>query len=125
VTLALLPALCGRAVFARACALALQSGTRVAPGLALRLPASGLAGYFYTAMVWTGLFQALGWMLLPLPLLALGSGLAAATARLTADAGGAGDAAGGTPAGGGPPARPGPLSSLARALRGAPPLAAC
>lgn len=132
VTIALLPALCGRAVFARACAMALQSGTRVSPGLALRLPGAGLAGYLYAAIVWTGLFQALGWMILPLPLLALGSGLAAATAPLTRDAdtardegsaGGAGD--GGGPRGGEPQARPGPLASLARALRGAPPPATC
>jgi hypothetical protein len=130
VTIALLPALCGRAVFARACAMALQSGTRVSPGLALRLPAAGLVGYLYAAIVWTGLFQALAWMIFPLPLLALGSGLAAATAPLTGDAcdasgaGGAGDG-GGTGGGGEPPARPGPLASLARALRGAPPPATC
>jgi hypothetical protein len=113
--------------------MALQSGTRVSPGLALRLPGAGLVGYLYAAIVWTGLFQALGWMILPLPLLALGSGLAAATAPLTRDtgtardeggAGGAGDA-GGTHGGGEPPARPGPLASLARALRGAPPAATC
>ena len=121
VTIALLPALCGRAVFARACAMALQSGTRVSPGLALRLPGAGLVGYLYAAIVWTGLFQALGWMILPLPLLALGSGLAAATAPLTRDAGAARDEGGG----GEPPARPGPLASLARALRGAPPPATC
>ena len=134
VTIALLPALCGRAVFVRACAMALQSGTRVSPGLALRLPGAGLAGYLYAAIVWTGLFQALGWMILPLPLLALGSGLAAATAPLTRDAGTAGDegGAGGAGdggrtrrAGGEPAARPGPLASLARALRGAPPAATC
>jgi hypothetical protein len=118
VTIALLPALCGRAVFVRACAMALQSGTRVSPGLALRLPGAGLAGYLYAAIVWTGLFQALGWMILPLPLLALGSGLAAATAPLTRDAGTAGDE-------GGAATRPGPLASLARALRGAPPAATC
>ncbi|HEY6321575.1 MAG TPA: hypothetical protein VJA16_08475 [Thermoanaerobaculia bacterium] len=136
VTVALLPALGGRAVFARACAMALQSGSRVSPRLALRLPPPGLAGYLYAAMVWTGLFQALGWMLLPLPLLALGSGLAAATAPLTRDAGTAGDAndaggaggagdGGATRGGGDPPARPGPLASLAHALRGAPPPATC
>jgi len=136
VTIALLPALCGRAVFARACAMALQSGSRVSPRLALRLPPAGLAGYLYAAMVWTGLFQALGWMILPLPLLALGSGLAAATAPLTGDAGDANDAGGaggaggagdggGTGGGGAPPARPGPLASLAHALRGAPPAATC
>ena len=132
VTIALLPALCGRAVFARACAMALQSGSRVSPRLALRLPAAGLAGYLYAAMVWTGLFQALAWMILPLPLLALGSGLVTATAPLTADApdagdpGNAGGAGGGSGTGGGaPPARPGPLASLAHALRGAPPAATC
>jgi hypothetical protein len=135
VTIALLPALCGRAVFARACAMALQSGSRVSPRLALRLPPAGLAGYLYAAMVWTGLFQALGWMILPLPLLALGSGLAAATARLTADAGDAGDAndagsaggggGGGGTGGGAPPPPPGPLASLAHVLRGAPPAATC
>jgi hypothetical protein len=130
VTIALLPAFCGRAVFARACAMALQSGSRVSPRLALRLPPAGLAGYLYAAMVWTGLFQALGWMILPLPLLALGSGLATATAPLTGDAsdpgsaGGAGDGDG-TGSGGAPPARPGPLASLAHALRGAPPAATC
>ena len=124
VTIALLPALCGRAVFVRACAMALQSGTRVSPGLALRLPGAGLAGYLYAAIVWTGLFQALGWMILPLPLLALGSGLAAATAPLTRDAGTTRDE-GGTGGGGEPPARPGPLASLARGLRGAPPAATC
>jgi hypothetical protein len=128
VTIALLPALGGRAVFARACAMALQSGSRVSPRLALRLPPAGLAGYLYAAMVWTGLFQALGWMLLPLPLLALGSGLATATAPLTGDAGDPHDAdgAGGDGTGrGAPPARPGPLASLAHALRGAPPAATC
>jgi hypothetical protein len=136
VTIALLPALCGRAVFARACAMALQSGSRVSPRLALRLPPAGLAGYLYAAMVWTGLFQALGWMILPLPLLALGSGLAVATAPLTADAADASDAAdaggpgsavgaGDGTGGGAPPARPGPLASLAHILRGAPPAATC
>jgi hypothetical protein len=125
VTIALLPALCGRAVFARACAMALQSGTRVSPGLALRLPGAGLAGYLYAAIVWTGLFQGLGWMILPLPLLALGSGLAVATAPLTRDAGTAHDGGGTRGGGGEPPARPGPLASLARALRGAPPPATC
>jgi hypothetical protein len=139
ITAAMLPALWGRAVFARACAMALQSGTRVPARLALRLPAAGLAGYFYAAMVWDGLFQAVGWMIVPLPVLALGSGLAAATAPLTGDAGDAGDArdalaagdagdagvAGGIGAGGDLPARPGPLASLARALRGAPRPAAC
>lgn len=132
VTIALLPALCGRAVFARACAMALQSGSRVSPRLALRLPPAGLAGYLYAAMVWTGLFQALGWMILPLPLLALGSGLTTATAPLTsdaadaADAGDAGSAGGaGDGSGGVSPARPGPLASLALALRGAPPAATC
>jgi len=139
VTIAMLPALCGRAVFVRACAMALQSGSRVPPGLALRLPGAGLVGYLYAAMVWTGLFQALGWMIFPLPLLALGSGLAAATAPLTADAadardagtagdaGSAGDAGdrGGSGGSDGPPARPGPLASLSRALRRAPPAATC
>jgi hypothetical protein len=111
ITLALLPALWGRAVFARACALALQSGLRVPPGLALRLPAAGFAGYLYAAAVWDGLFQLLSWMLLPLPVLALGSGLAAATAPMTAD--------------GRSRSRPGPLASLSLALHGAPPPAAC
>jgi hypothetical protein len=121
ITAAMLPALWGRAVFARACAMALQSGTRVPARLALRLPAAGLAGYFYAAMVWDGLFQAVGWMIVPLPVLALGSGLAVATAPLTGDAGDAGRIG----VGGDLPARPGPLASLARALRGAPPAAAC
>ncbi|MBV8199973.1 MAG: hypothetical protein JOZ15_05045 [Acidobacteria bacterium] len=146
ITLALLPALWARAVFARACALALQSGLRVPPGLALRLPAAGFAGYLYAATAWDGLFLLLGWTLLALPLLALGSGLAAATAPMTSEAAaalgvsdaaaaaaatGAADAAGaGARRGGGGgvrsgATRPGPFASLALALRGAPPPAAC
>jgi hypothetical protein len=109
VTLALPLALLGRALFARACALGVQSGARVTPRLALRLPAAGLAGYAWAAMVWEGLFQLLGWLVLPLPALALGSGLAAATAPLTGEE----------------RPRPGPLASLALALRRAPPLRTC
>jgi hypothetical protein len=127
ITLALLPALWGRAVFVRACALALQSGLQVPPGLALRLPAAGFAGYLYAAAVWDGLFQLLGWMLLPLPVLALGSGLAAATAPMTADAADTADASDGGEGGRRrrSRSRPGPLASLSLALRGAPPPAAC
>lgn len=124
VTLALLPALLARAVYARACALALQSGARVAPSQALHLPAAGLAGYLYAAMTWDLLYQLAGWMIVTLPPLALGAGLAVATAPLVRDADGLADAAG-PPGAGAAPARPGPLASLGRALRGAPPPAAC
>jgi hypothetical protein len=83
VTLALLPALWGRAVFVRACVLEL-GGT--APGISrmplrqrLRLPPAGFAAYVYTGLVYETLFFALGWTLVALPALALLTGLAAAT----------------------------------------------
>jgi hypothetical protein len=104
VSLALLPAILGRAIFVRACALGLQARGRVPARLALRLPPAALVGYAYAALVWAGFFQALAWTVLLVPLLALGSGLAAATAPL------AGEAA----------PRPGPLASLGLALRGGP-----
>jgi hypothetical protein len=106
VTFALLPALWGRALFVRACALALESRTRVPAHLVWRLPVAGFIGYAYAAVVWAVLFQLCGWLIVPLPLLALGTGLAAASAPLT----------------GGAVARPGPLASLALALRAAPSL---
>jgi len=85
VTLALLPALWGRAVFVRACLRAL-SGT---PGEAARrtplwrrLRPAGFVSYLYAALVFEAFFYALGWTLVALPLLALLTGLAAATSTL-------------------------------------------
>ncbi len=86
VTLALLPALWGRAVFARACALALSGG---APGLGripvrqvLRLSPASFLSYVWVALVAEALFFAVGWTFLALPVLALLTGLAAATSTL-------------------------------------------
>jgi hypothetical protein len=104
VSVALLPALWGRAVFVRACVLGLQARARVPARLVLRLPVAAFIGYAYAALVWSGLFQAMAWTVVLVPILALGSGLTAATAPL------AGEAA----------RRPGPLASLGLALRAAP-----
>lgn len=106
VSLALLPALWGRAVFVRACALALSGS---ATGLArmplrqvLRLSPTGFLSYAWAALVAEALFFAVGWTLLALPVLALLTGLAAATSSLHE--------------------RPGPLASLLVVLRQARPL---
>ncbi len=79
--LAFLLSLWGRAVFVRACGLAMRS--LESPGReALRLtPAAGLS-YIYSALVVEVLFFALGWTLVGLPLLVLLAGLAAATSPL-------------------------------------------
>lgn len=106
VTFALIPALWGRAVFARACSLALAGKTagRGAPtGRALRLPLPALISYLYVAMVAELLFVAIGWTVLALPAVALFAGLAAATSALQE--------------------RPGPLSSLTLPLRSMRPFA--
>jgi hypothetical protein len=84
---ALLPALWGRAVFVRSCALpALPPLTTTAGRMPfrrlLRLPAAGFASYVYAALVYEVLFFALGWTILALPAVALLSGLAAATSTL-------------------------------------------
>jgi hypothetical protein len=90
VTLALLPALWGRAVFVRACLRELSGSAAGAPGtratarppLRQRLLPPGFASYLYAALVFEAFFYALGWTLVALPLLALLTGLAAATSAL-------------------------------------------
>lgn len=68
----------GRALFVRACALALR--TRRVPGReVLRLPAGGLLGYLYVALLFEALFFATAISLVTIPALILLSGLAAAT----------------------------------------------
>lgn len=99
VAFALLPALWGRAVFARACALALsgRAAGRGASLRALRPSFPSFAAYVYTAAVAELLLVLLGWTVVALPFLALYAGLAAATSYLQD--------------------RPGPLASLALPLR--------
>ncbi|MEA2560992.1 MAG: hypothetical protein QOH06_2496 [Acidobacteriota bacterium] len=99
VAFALLPALWGRAVFARACALALsgRAAGRGAPLRALRPSFPSFAAYAYAAMVAELLLVLFGWTVVALPLLALYAGLAAATSYLQE--------------------RPGPLASLALPMR--------
>lgn len=101
VAFALLPALWGRAVFARACALALSGRAAAARGntplRALRPSFPAFAAYAYTAAVAELLLVLLGWTMVALPLLALYAGLAAATSYLQD--------------------RPGPLASLVLPLR--------
>jgi hypothetical protein len=105
VAFALLPALWGRAVFARACWLALSGRTATgrAPIRAARLPLSSLVSYAYAAVFAELLLVTLGWTGVALPVLVLYAGLAAATSPLQE--------------------RPGPLASLTVALRHARPLA--
>lgn len=86
VSCALLPALWGRAVYARSCALAL---TGSASGLArmtwrerLRLPLGGFLSYVYAASLFELLFLTVGWTVVAIPVLALFSGLAAAVSPL-------------------------------------------
>ncbi|MFL6201563.1 MAG: DUF4129 domain-containing protein [Thermoanaerobaculia bacterium] len=101
VAFALLPALWGRAVFARACALALSGRAAVARGniplRALRPSFPSFAAYAYAATFAELLFVLLGWTGIALPLIVLYAGLAAATSYLQE--------------------RPGPLASLALPLR--------
>jgi len=80
---AFLPACYGRAVFVRACTLALHS--RRAPGPETwRTPAAGLASYLYTALLTELLFFALLVTVIGVPVCILFAGLAAATApRIT------------------------------------------
>jgi hypothetical protein len=99
VAFALLPAFWGRAVFARACALALsgRAAGRGAPLRALRPSFPSFAAYAYAATVAELLLVLLGWTGIALPLIALYGGLAAATSYLQE--------------------RPGPLASLTLPLR--------
>lgn len=106
VTFALIPAFWGRAVFARACSLALSGKTagRGAPlGRSVRLPLPALVSYLYAATVAELLFLGLGWTFVALPAVALFAGLAAATSSLQE--------------------RPGPLASLSLPLRSMRPFA--
>lgn len=94
IAFAFLPAIWGRAVYVHACSLALsgRSGSRQTrvgetsgsdrAGLTLRLPLRTLVPYFYAATVAELLMVALGWMWLPVPVLALYAGMVAATAPL-------------------------------------------
>ncbi len=85
ISLALLPALWGRAVFAHACALALSGkawGRGVPVRSVLRLPLPGLVSYLYAGIAAETLFLFFGWTFVALPFFALFSGLAAATAHL-------------------------------------------
>ena len=104
VTLALLPALWGRAVYARACALALSGGGlgRMPARQVLRLRPTGFLSYVWVALLCEALFLGVGWTVVALPLLALLTGLAAATSSLQE--------------------RPGLLASLLVVLRHARPL---
>lgn len=99
VAFALVPALWGRAVFARACALALsgRAAGRGAPLRALRPSFPSFASYAYAATVAELLFVLLGWTGIALPFVALYAGLAAATSYLQE--------------------RPGPLASLTLPVR--------
>ena len=99
VAFALLPAFWGRAVFARACALALSGRTagRGAPLRALRPPFTSFISYAYAATVAELLLVLFGWTLVGLPIVVLYAGLAAATSYLQE--------------------RPGPLASLTVPLR--------
>ena len=99
VAAALLPALWGRAVFARACALALSGRTagRGVPLRALRPPFSSFVAYAWAAAVAELLLVLFGWTFVALPAVALYAGLAAATSYLQE--------------------RPGPLASLTLPIR--------
>jgi hypothetical protein len=86
VTVALLPAFWGRAVFARSCALALSAGGegfhRLPLRDRLRLPPGSFLSYLYAAAFFELLFIASEWTLVAIPFLALLTGLAAATSPL-------------------------------------------
>jgi len=71
---ALLLAVCGRAIYVRACLLGLQSGTRVGFE-ALRVPAAQLINSIYGALVVEVLFALTAWMFVIAPLLAVPAGL--------------------------------------------------
>lgn len=85
-TLAFVLSLLGRAVFARACALGLRART---PGVreVLRLPAAGLCGYVYAALLFEALFFATALAFVTMPAFVLLAGLAAATSTFEGRAG--------------------------------------
>jgi len=85
-TAAFVLSLLGRAIFVRGCALRLRSHG-VAGREALRLPAAGLFGYFYAALLIEVLFFATALTLIAIPAFVLLAGLAAATSTLTTRAG--------------------------------------
>jgi hypothetical protein len=99
VAIALLPAFWGRAVFARACALALsgRAAGRGAPLRALRPSFPSFAAYAWAATVAELLLVLFGWTGVALPLVALYGGLATATSYLQE--------------------RPGPIASLTLPVR--------
>jgi len=97
IAVALLPALWGRAVFVKACALALSGRGRGISFRSARPSFPAFVSYGYAAVVAELLFVALGWTVVALPAIALYAGLAAATSYLQE--------------------RPGPLASLAAPIR--------
>lgn len=99
IAFALLPSLWGRAVFVRACVLALsgRSAGRGAPLSALRPSLPAFLSYAYAAALAELLFVTLGWTVVALPAVVLYAGLAAATSYLQE--------------------RPGPLASLTVPVR--------
>ena len=70
----LLPAVYGRAVYVRACLLALQSGSG-AGREAFRVPAAQLVNSIYAALVCEVLFAVTAWMFVSVPVLAVPTGL--------------------------------------------------
>lgn len=78
--IAFLPALYGRAVFARACRLGLQSGASVGRE-SLRVPPAELANLLYVSLVVELFFYLSIWSFVTIPFFLLLSGLAVATAH--------------------------------------------
>ncbi len=74
---ALLPSLWGRAVYVRACGLALRS-ERLPGREALRVPLAALGSYVYVALLVEVLFFALAPIIVTIPLLVIAAGVAAA-----------------------------------------------
>ncbi|HEY0781565.1 MAG TPA: hypothetical protein VGE98_03855, partial [Thermoanaerobaculia bacterium] len=91
VSLALLPALYGRAVFVRATGLAMagrRDGEDGAAGSPWRVAPTRFLSYLYVSLLLELLFAVVGWTLVVLPVLALLTGLAAATAFAGLEEGG-------------------------------------
>lgn len=113
VSLALVPALWGRAVYVRSCTLGFSIGTAAGPESLARIPwrerlrlrPAAFLSYVYAAAVFELLFVALGWTILALPILAVLSGVAAAISQVDEEED-----------------RPGLLASLGRVLRHTRPL---
>jgi len=78
----LLPAVIGRAVYVRACLLALQSGAGVGRE-ALRVPPAHLVNSIYVALLCEVLFVLTAWMFFAVPFLAVPTGLLYAAATRT------------------------------------------